>query len=113
VVRLSYAAGENGDGSPEDFVRARVLVGLFARGDVREAFDHWLDRFDKLRFALGRQSETEPEAPPASVRDLDSRTDLWRRQARDARLKEVDARERLMTAMAGDLGRPAPAEDSR
>jgi hypothetical protein len=110
VVRLSATVEGIGDGQPEDLVRARVLVGLFARGDVRDAFDNWLDSFDKLRFALARQLETVPEAPPASVRDLHSPTDLWRRQAGDARLREVDARERLMAAMAGDLGLPAVAE---
>jgi hypothetical protein len=31
---------------------------------------------------------------------------MWRRQATDARLKEVDARERLMAAMSRQLDQP-------
>jgi len=106
VVRLSATVAEPGDGVPEDLVRARVLVGLFARAGVREAFDPWLDSFEKLRFALRRQAEAEEATggvPEESVRDLHSPGNLWRRQAGDARLREVDARERLMAAMATDL----------
>jgi hypothetical protein len=112
VVRLSATVAEIGDGVPEDLVRARVLVGLFGQPEVQETFARWLDVFDKLRFALGRQAESESAAggvPPTSVRDLHSPSDLWRRQARDASLNEADARERLMAAMASDLGRPAPS----
>ncbi|WP_250006283.1 hypothetical protein [Actinoplanes sp. M2I2] len=98
VVRVSTT--EAGD---EDLVRARVLVGLFAEPTVREAFEAWLERFEKLRFALTKQSEAGDE-PLGSTRDLHSPRDMWRRQANDARLKEVDARERLLTAMATHLG---------
>lgn len=101
VVRVSSAPSPDS----EDLVRARVLVGLFAEAPVREAFDAWLDRFEKLRYALGKQSEAGDE-PTESTRDLHSPRDMWRRQANDARLNEVDARERLMTAMAAHLGRP-------
>ncbi|MCY1139439.1 hypothetical protein OWR29_15680 [Actinoplanes sp. Pm04-4] len=99
VVRVS-AGGDSDD----DLVRARVLVGLFAEPPVREAFEAWLDRHEKLRYALTKQSEAGDE-PTESTRDLHSPRDMWRRQATDARLKEVDARERLMTAMASHLSR--------
>ncbi len=102
VVRLSAASTVD----PDDLVRARMLVGLFAEAPVREAFDNWSDSFDKLRYALDKQAEAGDE-PTASTRDLHSPRDMWRRQATDARLKEVDARERLMTAMADHLTRPA------
>jgi hypothetical protein len=105
VIRLSSTVSDEGETVPADLVRAQVLVGLFAQPEVRDTFDKWLDRFDKLRFALGRQSATD-ETPPESTRDLHSPRDMWRRQANDARLKEVDARERLMTAMSGHLGQP-------
>jgi hypothetical protein len=108
VIRLSGSASDDGDTRPEavdELVRARVLVGLFALPDVREAFDRWLDRFDKVRFALARRSATD-EAPPESTRDLHSPRDMWRRQATDARLKEIDARERLVEAMSRHLDRP-------
>lgn len=107
VIRLSAAAPEEGGAMPDvpdELVRARVLVGLFAPTPVRDAFDNWLDRFDKLRFALARRSATD-EAQPESTRDLHSPRDMWRRQARDARLKEVDARERLLQAMSRHLDR--------
>jgi hypothetical protein len=105
VIRLSSTVSDEGETEPDDLVRARVLVGLFAQSEVQAAFDDWLDRFDKLRFALGRQAETD-ETPPASTRDLHSPRDMWRRQANDARLREVDARERLIAAMSGHLGQP-------
>jgi hypothetical protein len=38
------------------------------------------------------------------VRDLHSTRDLWRRQAHDARLKEVDAREQFIAALSEHLG---------
>ncbi|MBU2664969.1 hypothetical protein KOI35_15810 [Actinoplanes bogorensis] len=91
-------------GSADDLVRARVLIGLFAEAPVREAFEAWLDSLDKLRYAVGKQSEAGDE-PVASTRDIHSPRDMWRRQADDARIKEVEARERLMTAMAGHLNR--------
>lgn len=102
VVRLSTTVTEDGGTAPEELVRARVMAGLFARPPVRSLFDDWLDRFDKLRFALERQTAAGDEAP-ASTRDLQSPRDMWRRQATDARLKEVEARERLITAMAAEL----------
>ena len=108
VTRLSTAVSEDQPGEPDDaatLMRARVLVGLFAGAEVREVFDTWLDRFDKLRYALARRSATD-EAPPESVRDLHSPRDMWRRQADDARLAEIDARERLVAAMAAHLGGP-------
>jgi hypothetical protein len=107
VIRLSAAAPEEGGTMPDvpdELVRARVLVGLFTPTPVRDAFDNWLDRFDKLRFALARRSATD-EAQPESTRDLHSPRDMWRRQATDARLKEVDARERLLQAMSRHLDR--------
>jgi hypothetical protein len=99
VVRVSTAGADD-----DDLVRARVLVGLFAEPAVREAFEAWLDRHEKLRYALSKQSEAGDE-PTASTRDIHSPRDMWRRQATDARLKEIDARERLMTAMAAHLER--------
>ena len=109
VIRLSSTVSDAGETVPEDLVRARVLVGLFAQPEVRDTFDKWLDRFDKLRYALGRQAAADG-TPPESTRDLHSPRDMWRRQATDSRLKEVDARERLMAAMARQLSRPAPLE---
>jgi hypothetical protein len=106
IATTVVRAGAAPPGDPEDLVRARVLVGLFAEVPVREAFDAWLDRFEKLRFALDKQAEAGDE-PTESTRDLHSPRDMWRRQATDARLNEVDARERLMAAMAAHLGRPA------
>jgi hypothetical protein len=106
VIRLSTAASEEGADGPDAaaaLVRARVLVGLFGTPEIRGSFDGWLDRFEKLRYALARRSTTD-ETPPASVRDLHSPRDMWRRQADDARLAEIDARERLMTAMSHQLG---------
>jgi hypothetical protein len=108
VIRLSTSVSDAGETEPDELVRTRVLVGLFAEPLVHDRFDKWLDRFDKLRYALGRQSAAD-QKEPASTRDLDSTRDMWRRQANDARLKEVDARERLIGAMAADLVRPAPA----
>jgi hypothetical protein len=108
VIRLGATVSDSGETVPDDLVRARMLVGLFAAPAVREAFDKWLDRFEKLRYALGRQSATADEEPE-STRDLHSKRDMWRRQATDARLKEVDARERLMAAMAADLRTDSPA----
>jgi hypothetical protein len=108
VIRLSTTVSEAGETEPDALVRARVLVGLFADGAVREAFDKWLDRFDRLRYALGRQAEADGSAAPVSTRDLHSTKDMWRRQATDARLKEIDVRERLIGAMAASLGRPLP-----
>jgi hypothetical protein len=109
VIRLSAVASPDGDVLPPDdsdeLVRARVLVGLFALPDVREAFERWMDRFDKLRFAQARRSATD-ETPPTSTRDLQSPRDMWRRQSTDARLREIDARERLIEAMSRHLGRP-------
>ena len=104
VIRLSSTVSDAGGTDLEELVRARALVALFAEPGVRESFEAWLDRFDKLRYALGRQSEAA-EAPGEGVRDLHSPRDMWRRQAADARLKEVDARERLTTAMAEHLTR--------
>jgi hypothetical protein len=108
VIRLSTTLSESGETEPDELVRARVLIGLFAEPPVRTAFDTWLDRFDRLRYALGRQSEAGGADEPASTRDLRSTRDMWRRQANDARLKEVDVRERLIAAMAASLGRPVP-----
>ncbi|BFU43927.1 hypothetical protein [Krasilnikovia sp. MM14-A1004] len=105
VIRLSATVSDAGETVPDELVRARVLVGLFAQAEVQAAFGSWLDRFDKLRFALGRQAGTTDEEP-ASTRDLHSKRDLWRRQANDARLREVDARERLIAALAAGLDRP-------
>jgi hypothetical protein len=102
VIRVGEAA-ENGD-----LVRARMLVGLFATPDVREAFDKWLDRYEKLRFALDRREATGDEESE-STRDLHSKHDMWKRQARDARFKLVDAQERLLAAMADDLRTDSPA----
>jgi hypothetical protein len=93
--------------SPDDLVRARVMVGLFAEQPVREAFEHWIDSFEKLRFALSRESASGEQAP-ASVRDVHSPRDMWRRQATDARLKEVDARDRLLATMAAVLSGAVP-----
>ena len=92
------------DPADSDLVRSRVLVGLFAEPPVQEAFEAWLDRFDKLRYALGKHAGAGDE-PVASTRDIHSPRDMWRRQADDARIKEVEARERLMSAMAGHLAR--------
>jgi hypothetical protein len=100
VIRLSALPEDDSD----ELIRARVLVGLFALPDVREAFEAWADRFDKLRFAEARRSATD-DTPPSSTRDLHSPRDMWRRQSDDARLKEIDARERLIEAMSGHLGR--------
>jgi hypothetical protein len=105
VIRLSAAAPEEGGTMPdvpEELVRASVLVGLFAPAAVREAFDKWLDRFDKLRYAVARRSAKDGTTPE-STRDLHSPRDMWRRQATDARLKEIDARERLLQAMSRHL----------
>jgi hypothetical protein len=107
VIRLSSTVTDTGETVPDDLVRARMLVGLFATPEVRDAFDAWLDRFEKLRFALGRQAEAGDEAP-ASTRDLHSKRDMWRRQATDARLNEADAQEQLMAAMAADLRSGSP-----
>ena len=107
VIRLSSTVSEAGETVAAELVRAQVLVGLFAQPEVRETFDKWLDSFDKLRFALGKQA-TADEKPPASTRDLHSPRDMWRRQAADSRLKEVDARERLIAAMARHLNDPTP-----
>lgn len=101
VIRAGSPAADDAD-----LVRARVLVGLFAEPAVREAFDAWLDRSEKLRYALAKQAEAG-DGPTASTRDLHSPRDMWRRQANDARLKEVDAREHLLAAMAAHLSRPA------
>ena len=109
VIRLSATASKDGGALPADgsdeFVRARVLVGLFALPEVRAAFDRWVDCFDKLRFALDRRAETD-EKPSEGARNLRSPRELWRRQANDARLKEIDARERLVEAMSRHLDQP-------
>jgi hypothetical protein len=101
VIRASASVTDSAD----ELVRARVLVGLFAQPEVREAFDRWLDSFDKLRFADDRRTAAGAE-PADNTRDLRSPRDMWRRQADDARLKEIDARERLIQAMARHLDRP-------
>jgi hypothetical protein len=106
VIRLSAQGADSPPGDESDeLVRARVLVGLFALPDVRETFEAWTDRFEKLRYAQARRSATD-ETPPKSTRDLQSPRDMWRRQSDDARLKEIDARERLIEAMSRHLARP-------
>ena len=90
-------------------VRAKALIGLFAPAEVRAAFDGWEDRFHKLTYAAGRMrqaaAQADPDRPAGSVRDLHSTRDLWRRQAQDARLKEIDARERFVAALSAPLSR--------
>jgi hypothetical protein len=105
VVRLSTTVTDEGVTAPEELVRARVMAGLFARPPVRALFDDWLACFDRLRFALERRSASGDDPPP-STRDLQSPRDMWRRQGNDARLREVEARERLITAMAAELADP-------
>jgi hypothetical protein len=104
VIRLSTTMSDEGVIAPDELVRARVLVGLFAGEPARAAFDEWLDGFEKLRYALSRQAAAGADEPE-STRDRHSTRDMWRRQATDSRLKEIDRRERLMAALAADLTR--------
>jgi hypothetical protein len=117
VIRVSDAMREFLDdpdpaGVPADsrdeLVRARALLGLFSAPEVRAAFDRWEDRLHTLTYSADRMrqaaGQVDPDRPPDSVRDLHSTRDLWRRQAQDARLKEVDAREHFIAALSGHLG---------
>ncbi|GGJ86954.1 hypothetical protein GCM10010123_15680 [Pilimelia anulata] len=88
-----------------DLVRVSALVGLHATAAVRAAFEAWRDRLDKLAYAVERERAADV-GPVASVRDLHSTRDMWRRQGRDARLRERDARDRLIAALAADLATP-------
>lgn len=109
VIRLSEAAGatveaptlQPGD-DREELVRVKALVSLFSVTEVRDGFDQWRDRFDKLRYAVERVAGAD-DGPVQSVRDLHSTRDMWLRQARDARLKEIDARERLLEIMSKEF----------
>jgi hypothetical protein len=116
VIRLSEAMRELIDkarpGEPldppqyrEELVRARALLSLFSVDEVRERFDAWEDQFHKLTYAVGRLvvagEGRDASQAVENVRDLHSAWDLWRRQTQDSRLREVDARERLLAAVSG------------
>jgi len=115
----------------EALVRARALLSLFAAGEVRDRFGAWEEQFHKLAYAVGRlasaareaageaardaageaagEAAGKPEAGPAARGAEDPRGawHLWRRQAQDSRLREVDARERLLDVVSAQMG---PAE---
>jgi hypothetical protein len=81
----------------EGLTRALALVSLHAAPAVKDAFDGWHDRYQKVVFAVDRLHKTGDREEPDT---------LWRPQVRDGKLREADARERLLAAMAGQL---APA----
>jgi hypothetical protein len=91
VIRAARDIEEPDD---KDLTRTLALVALHADPSVREAFDAWHDWYQKAVFAIDRLSRHDsPQSP-------------WRRQVVDGRLREADAREQLLTAMAEHL---APA----
>ena len=61
---------------------------------MKNSFDGWHDRYQKVIFAVDRLRETRAREEPDK---------LWRPQVRDGKLREADARERLLAAMAAQL----------
>jgi hypothetical protein len=100
--------------SREALVRARALLSLFAAGEVRDRFSTWEDQFHKLTYAVGRLASAgeehdigQPAQAPGNPR---SAWNLWRRQAQDSRLREVDARDRLLSVVSEQMSPAGAAE---
>ncbi|MGI5211577.1 hypothetical protein [Plantactinospora sp. CA-290183] len=107
VLQSSELVGDAESGPPpaepirlpeEELTRARSTASLYFPRPVAATFDAWYERLTKVHYAMERQaaSAREPEQGGGS----DAARQAWRRQARDARLREADARNELMTALA-------------
>lgn len=100
-AREMDAGGRPAEG--DGFIRALALVALHADPPIREAFDGWHDRYQKLLFAAERLAKAQEMPSSGGGAEHDGTTETWRLQVRDGRLREADARERLLTTMAGQL----------
>jgi len=95
------AGGRSAEG--DGFSRALALVALHANPPIREAFDGWHERYQKLLFAAERLARAQEISSSGGGPEHDRTTETWRMQVRDGRLREADARERLLSTMAGQL----------
>jgi|SRR5688500_13124199 hypothetical protein len=94
AARNVEAPSEERSAHDDGLTRALALVLLYAGPTVKGAFEGWYDRYQKVVFAVDRLHE---------AREREESDTLWRPQVRDGRLREADARERLLTAMARHL----------